>query len=140
MFGIKKKTGLTAALIALFVLAGGAISANATQVTTYMDQWWSGTVGSYRTSTGVSQTIQLYGCAGGVAGSPAVTDVQMQLQRYNGLLAPISEGNIQQACGTTLNWGTRPSSVQYRYQLNGYVQGGPWQTGPFSADPVYINY
>ena len=137
--GTKKKVGLFAGLTILITLFSGVAVANATQVTTYISQWYQGTTGSWRTSTGVAQTIQLYGCVGGPAGAPTPSSVDMELQRNNGLW-PVSAGFHDQACATVMNYGTKASGTQYRYRLEGYWQGGSWQTGPFSASTVYINY
>jgi hypothetical protein len=129
----------------LLVLGGGTAIANAATVHTYISDWGSGSVGTYRTSTGADQEINLGTSCTSSTPPPVVNEtpssVQMQLQRYNGLLPDISEGNMTHACGTTNNWGVLVSGAQYRYQYNGSTMPGIGYGGwLFSAPSVTITY
>ncbi|MFF7291665.1 hypothetical protein ACFY9N_03945 [Microbacterium sp. NPDC008134] len=141
----KRKAGIAAGL-ALIAVLGGGMAASAATAGSSISSWSVGSTGSWRkaTSNSIAQTFTFNTYCQWGNGAILPTYAQMQLQRENGILAPISQGNRDLNCSGSGsgNWGGQVQGVQYRYQYNGVKV--PNQTGLknglFSVSSVTIQY
>lgn len=145
---IHSRRAMALAALTAAIILGGTGTAFAANVTTSLNNVYAGFDGPWRTasSSTISQTFDFGSlCYYGGAGAPVPEYAQMQLQRANGIFAPISEGNRDVSCANTAgaqSWGARVGGIQYRYQFNGAKRTGiaGLGAGPFSASIIYIQY
>lgn len=141
------KTTITAVLTAALTV-GVASAAFAGSNSTYIADWRAGNQSQPWTDTGGTTTtaVSLSTCYGHTTIGPYhryyAEDNQLQLQKQNAwggwATTGANGGNSTANCGSTHRWSNQ-SSGTYKFQLNGWHQGGTWTTGGhlFNADSVY---